>query len=283
MRRLLTIVSRKATVVTILAAAIVAVIAEIVRNTLAGAAAISSSIISILLLLGFLLVLAQLDALRSSVDQLSRKAGLSIIYYPASKEEDEESRVLHLAAKGVIERAQTGAEIFAVNSYVEVFRESNDPAMADSQRDYLRTYKRRFHQLNTYHRLIQVKNGQGGKHETNLGDRLAPAYLEHYRDMAEHAERSRDGKIKLERVSARLPTSFVVVRNGTGGEIIWQINHHDPGLGVPDAERMQGVFIVSDPDGLLVPNFIDWFKALDTEESSPVKLAHLRTSDADER
>lgn len=269
--------------VAILAAAIVAVIAEIVRNTLAGAAAISSSIISILLLLGFLLVLAQLDAVRSSVDQLSSKAGLSIVYYPASKKELEKNRVLHLAAKGVIERAPDGAEIFAVNSYVEVFRESNDPKMADSQRDYLRTYKRRFHKLSGYHRLIQVRKGQDSEDDTSLGDRLAPAYLEHYRDMAGHAERNRDGKVQLERVAARIPTSFVVVKvkNGNGGEIIWQINHHDPSLG-PVAERMQGIFIVSDPDGLLVPNFIDWFRALDTEESSPVKTAHLRTSDADE-
>lgn len=281
MRRLFTLISRRATVVAIVAAAIVAVIAEIVRNTLAGAAAISSSVISILMLLALLLVFAQLEALRTSVDQLSRKAGFSINYYPARNK--QEAGELHLAARRVIERAPSNAEIFAVNSYVEVFRESNDPAVADSQRDYLRSYKRQFHELAMYHRLIQVKNGQGGTDETNLGDRLAPAYLEHYRDMAEHAERNRDGKIKLERVAARLPTSFVVVRSGTGGEIIWQINHHDPGLGVPDAERMQGIFIVSDPDGLLVPNFVDWFMALDTEESRPVKTAHLRTLDAGER
>lgn len=272
MRRLYSLISRRATIVAI-AAAIVAVIAEIVRNTVAGAAAVSSSIIIALMLLGLMLVLGQLEALRSSVDQLTRKAGFSIVYYPASNK--QEVGDLHRAAKRVIERAPPNAEIYAVNSYVEVFRESNDPEAEESQRDYLKAYEDRFDNLAKYHRLIQVKNGRDGKARTNLGDRVAPAYLAHYLAMAGHAERTRRNAIKLEQVAARLPTSFVVVKNGGGGEIIWQMNHHDPDLG-DEAERMEGVFIVNDPDGLLVHNFIDWFNALDTGQRDAVTKEYLR-------
>jgi hypothetical protein len=268
--------------VAILAAAVVAVTAEIVRNVIAGAAAISSSIIGILLLLGLLLVLAQLNAVRSSVDQLSRKAAFSIDYYKARNA--REIRELHQAARRVIERAPPDAEIFAVNSYVEVFRESNDPAFADSQRDYLRSYEKRFDAFKRYHRLIQVNNGRTDDSKTSLGDRLAPAYLEHYRAMAGHAESNLEQKIKLWRAAALLPTSFVVVKNGNGGDIIWQMNHQDSRLGVPEAERMEGVFIVTDPDGLLVQNFIDWYIMLDASSTrTAIKTADLRTSDAAEQ
>lgn len=274
MRRLSSLLSPKATVA-VFAAAVVAVIAEIVRNTIAGAAAISTSIVSVLMLLALLLVFAQLDSLRASVDQLSRKAGFSITYYPAGDE--QKVSALHLAAKQVIERAPEKAEIYAVNSYVEVFRESNDPSAEHSQRDYLRSYETRFGKLAKYHRMIQVKNGRAGEHEPNLGDRLAPAYLAHYQAMAEYAERS--PKVRLWRVPAVLPTSFVVVKNGKGGEIIWQMNHQEPSRN-PDAERMEGIFIVSDPDGLLVDNFIHWSETLEAGERTQVETAHLRTSDA---
>lgn len=277
MRRLSSLVSPGKATVAIFAAAVVAVIAEIVRNIIAGAAAISTSIVSILMLLALLLVFAQLDSLRTSVDQLSRKAGFSITYYPAG--DQQKVSELHQAAKRVIERAPDNAEIFAVNSYVEVFRESNDPTAEKIQRDYLRSYEARFKKLAKYHRLIQVKNGHSGEDQPNLGDRLAPAYLAHYRAMAEYDEHHRSPKIKLWRVAARLPTSFVVVKNGNGGEIIWQMNHRDPALG-EDAERIEGVFIVSDPDGLLVDNFIHWFLTLDAGERSPVGTAQLRTADA---
>ncbi len=271
MRRLFTVFSRKATFVAILAAAVVAVIAEIARNIIAGTAALSSSFINIFMLIALLLVFAQLGAMRTSVEQLSRKARFAIVYYPASNK--QEVSALHLAAKQVIERAPRNAEIYAVNSYIEVFRESNDPAAEESQRDYLLAYERRFDNLAKYHRLIQLKNGQHGSDRTKLGDRLAPAYLAHYRAMADHAKRNRP--IKLERVEARLPTSFVVVKNGGGGEIIWQMNHRDPGSEDNDVERMEGVFIVNDPDGLLVHRFIDWFNALDTGWRSPVPMENL--------
>jgi hypothetical protein len=274
-RRLSSLLSPKATVA-VFAAAVVAVIAEIVRNAIAGAAAISTSIVSILMLLALLLVFAQLDALRKSVDQLSRKAGFSITYYPAGDE--QKVNALHLAAKQVIERAPDNAEIYAVNSYVEVFRESNDPSAEQSQRDYLRSYETRFGKLSKYHRMIQVKDGRSGEHEPNLGDRLAPAYLAHYRAMAEYAEHHRSPKIRLWRVPAVLPTSFVVVKNGKGGEIIWQMNHQQPSNS--DSERMEGIFIVSDPDGLLVDNFIHWSETLEAGERNPVETTHLRTSDA---
>jgi len=93
--------------------------------------------------------------------------------------------------------------------------------------------------------------------------------------MADHAGHTRRNAIKLEQVAARLPTSFVVVRNGKGGEIIWQMNHHDPAIG-DDAERMAGIFIVNDPEGLLVHNFIDWFNALDTGRRDAVTMEFLR-------
>lgn len=277
MRRLLSFISGRVAIFTVLGAVVVAVIAEIVQNSLAGAAAISSSLINVLMLLALLLVLAQLVALRSSVDQLSRKARFSMNYYPAG--DRQQIGELHLQAKRVIQRASANAEVYAVNSYVEVFKESNDPASADSQRDYLKAYENKFDKLAKYHRLIQVKNGQDGHDETNLGDLLAPAYLAHYQAMADYAERNPRRAIKLERVSARLPTSFVVVKNGHGGEIIWQINHQVPGRGDPDTERMEGVFIVSDPDGLLVHNFVDWFNALDSGRPSPVEKSHLQTSE----
>jgi hypothetical protein len=162
-----------------------------------------------------------------------------------------------------------------VNSYVEVFKESNDPEIEDSQRAYLNAYKP-FDHVAKYRRLIQVKNGQGEADGASLRDRLAPAYLEHCLDMAEYGEGHGRRHIKLERVAARLPTSFVAVKYDGGGDIIWQMNHHSPRLDAPDAERMESVFIVSDPDGVLVHYFIDWFNELDTGWRSPVDSSQLR-------
>lgn len=75
----------------------------------------------------------------------------------------------------MIQRAPNGSHIYAVNSYLEVFAESNDD---EPQRDYLREFERRFCEL-SYHRLIQLQSGDrlknGGR--KSVGHRPLAKYL----------------------------------------------------------------------------------------------------------
>lgn len=242
-----------------IAGTLVGVAAKLGWDGVVDSVAGSEVLVTMLLIVAVIIMIAMTAATSRKVDHLAEKASFSIRYLPA-KDADE----LYRRSRDVISRSGPDVEIHAVNSYVEVFKESNPATDEASQRSYLAEFEKRFRTIK-YHRLIQVKNGQLKGDGPALAELLAPAYRDHYLRMAEYAQENPGSRIKLEEVPAKLPTSFVVVKdkNSNGGRIIWQMNMHDPSADTADVERIMGVFVITDPDALLVPRFLKWFDELD--------------------
>jgi hypothetical protein len=83
-------------------------------------------------------------------------------------------------------------------------------------------------------------------------------------------------------VGAKYPISVVVLKRkntdgSSGGTIIWQINEHNSGDGVPESAHLQltGIFIVKDPRGEVVRHFVDRFRELQRRQRS-LTLEDLR-------
>jgi hypothetical protein len=114
--------------------------------------------------------------------------------------------------------------------------------------------------------------GRGGY----LASGVNEAYYAHYRAIAEYSARHQGRLVKIEEVRPAVPISFVVVANGGGGQILWQIHRHaDPADNSDDALRMLGILIVNDPDGLLVPTFMKWFNLIDRGNPNELTPAHF--------
>jgi hypothetical protein len=235
---------------------LVGIAAKLAWDGLVDKVAGSDVLVTVALIVAVVVLISMTTATTRKVDQLVEKASFSITYCSA-----ENPAALYQLSRDVINRSDPNSEIFAVNSYVEVFKDSNDPADETWQRNYLAAFEKRFETIK-YHRLIQVKNGQL---KSGLADQLAPAYRDHYKKMATFARENPGSQIKIEEAAAKLPTSFVVVKNknNNGGRIIWQMNRHDPTADSPDVEPIMGVFLITDPDALLVPRFLQWFYELD--------------------
>jgi len=63
-------------------------------------------------------------------------------------------------------------------------------------------------------------------------------------------------------------TSLTVI---PGGRLIWQMNEHlQTGAAHPDSVEITGVFIVSDPEGVMTKTFFEWFEEL--KKASPHRL-----------
>lgn len=237
---------------------LIGVAAKLAWDGLVDRVAGSDVLVLVALIIAVIVLISMTMATSRKVDQLVEKASFSITYCSA-----EDPAALYQQSRDVVIRSDPSSEIFAVNSYVEVFKDSNDGTDDPWQRSYLAAFEKRFETIK-YHRLIQVKNGQL---KSGLADLLAPAYRDHYVNMAKFAKENPGSQIKIEEAPAKLPTSFVVVKdkNGKGGSIIWQMNRHDPSADSPDVEPIMGVFLITDPDGLLVPRFLTWFRELDRD------------------
>ncbi|MEU7694043.1 hypothetical protein OHB01_32770 [Microbispora hainanensis] len=212
------------------------------------------------------------DAVHSLTNGESR---LKATYYKADRAEDIER--LHRDAGEVIRRAPRGAQIYAVNSYVEVFKASNDPRWTHIQRAYLSEFERRFGEV-TYHRIIQ-SDGNGDRSPGHLAEQLTPAYLHHYRSIARHSAKWGAQRLRVAEVRATLPTSFVLVKHEDGGSIIWQIHKHAPNLRDQDAVQIMGIFIITDPEGLFVRHFMSWFRDMDHRQLRTLTETDLQPPD----
>jgi hypothetical protein len=243
------------------AGTLVAVAAKLTWDGVVDGVAGSTVWVTVLLIVAVVLLISTTVATSNKVDHLAEKASFSIRYCSA-----DNPAVLYALTREVIAQAGPDAEVFAINSYVEVFKDSNDPEQERLQRNYLAAFEKKFETIK-YHRLIQVKGGQRTNGGVRLADLLAPAYLDHYRRMAGYAEEHPRSRIQIEEVTAKLPTSFVVVKdeNRNGGRIIWQMNKHDPKAESAEIEPIMGAFVINDPDGLLVPRFLEWFYEVDQD------------------
>jgi hypothetical protein len=251
-----------------------AVLGNLLQGRAAEALAADTTYLLMILLTAVIIVITMQVRVLTGVEQIRKRKVLSIDYYPGTTA--CELLELHRQAARVVREAPDDAEIYAVNSYVEVFAGPVAPAVQQAQRDYLREFEHKF-RTTSYHRLIQLSNNElahgNGRPLSHL---IAPAYLEHYRKIAEYAHDHPQRPIKIEEVEARLPTSFVLIRKGNAGQIIWQMNQHAPGNGQPDALTINGVFIITDPDGAIVRSFMHWFQLLDRGHAYPLTKMDLR-------
>ncbi|WP_405084906.1 hypothetical protein [Microbispora sp. NBC_01389] len=214
--------------------------------------------------------------LQEAVNSLANgESLLKATYYKADRAEDVER--LHRDAGEVIRMAPRGAHIYAVNSYVEVFKASNEPRWAHIQRAYLSEFERRFGEV-TYHRIIQ-SDGNGDRSPGHLAEQLAPAYLHHYRSIARHSSKWGAQRLRVAEVRATLPTSFVLVKHEDGGSIIWQIHKHAPRLRDEDAVQIMGIFIITDPEGIFVRHFMSWFRDMDHQQLRTLTESDLQPPD----
>jgi len=281
---------------------LIAVVAELLRNIFSPVASRYISVINIVLLVVAAMILFllldlreqvervqdrtgeiattdQVEVLRTSIERLNKHIGFAIEYYRCGgrgSDAIEKFRKLHDAAGAVIREAPDRAQIFAVNSYVEVFAESNTEEGEQIQRNYLKEFIDRTDCR--YHRLLQLKNGRSaGSRQPPLSELITPAYLDHYREMADRMVSRPHMPIMIGEVSAKLPTSFVVVKdaNSSSGKIIWQINQHATHAHDPDAEEMMGIFVITDPQGILIPRFVNWFEMLERTGKRPLQPQNL--------
>lgn len=235
---------------------------------------------------------AKIDVLQrttdSSFEEFRGRVGTSIKYYPARRgptaDHLEQARKLYQEAGKVIDSAKEGDEIYAVNSFVEIFHQIPQPEVEPLQRAYLKRIEQCIARRVKYHRLIQLESLDALDGDRPLlASRLDPSYLEHYRWVVEQRVDAPGNLVGLNAVAAKYPISFVVLKrkegNGNaGGSIIWQINEHIQRDGQPEAAHLQltGIFIIKNPQGDVVASFLDWYEKCN-EGRRPLTARHLST------
>lgn len=237
---------------------------------------------------------AELRALREhldeSFDEFRDRTGAYIKYLPARRGPEshhlQQAEALYRKAGEVIDKAQEGDEILAVNSFVEVFHQRSDPAVERLQEEYLQRIENRFLGGVSYHRLIQLPSLDVlDRPAVFLADSVEPSYLRHYRRIIGLKTDAPGQGVSLDAVTAKYPMSFVVVKRknterNTGGTIILQVNEHIPVNGIPETAHFQltGIHIIEDTKGDVVNHYLDWFKELQHAQR-PLVLDDLRSRD----
>lgn len=208
-----------------------------------------------LVCLGFFLILFSHTVGR--IENLYKTRRLSIRYIPIDGRDGKELYVE--AAKFIEEAKEDGTgQIFAVNSFLEVFKESEDEAREEYRKMYLSTIERKIGKVD-YHRVIQVKYSD--EENINIADRISKNYADHYKHIIEARANSKNNKItRIDVAPALYPESFVVISNqNQTNYLIWQISKHVPNPDKIEAVKLTGVFLIVDPDEQIVKYFKDWF------------------------
>ncbi|MGW0632740.1 hypothetical protein [Streptomyces sp. NPDC002758] len=220
------------------------------------------------------------------------RAGTSIQYktarYGQADEHPKQARELYEAAGKVIDSARPGDEIYAVNSFLEVFQQDSNPEIEQLQTQYLKRIEQSVRRRVRYHRLIQLESLEDLEPDRpSLSKSIEPSYLDHYRWMVGQRSDAAGNLVDMDAVPARYPISFVVLKrkgaNGeTGGSIIWQIDEHIQRNGHAEAarQRIAGIFVIKNPQGDLVKCFLDWFTQCN-RSAVPLTLFHLRSEVGD--
>lgn len=227
-----------------------------------------------------------------SFDEFRARVGSFTTYFPArhGPVEDHYTQAAHLyeEAGKVIDSAQEGDEIYAVNSFVEIFHQDPDPEIERLQDEYLGRIEQCLDRRVKYHRLIQLESLDSLNNPSNLlSNWVEESYLHHYRRSVARRSNAPGNLVDLDAVPAKYPISFVVLKrkagNGaTGGSIIWQINEHVQRNGQLEAAHLQltGIFIIRNPQGDLADRFLDWFRQCN-RNGVQLTLHHLRDRNGD--
>jgi uncharacterized protein len=245
-------------------------------------------IAAILLVLALAIYLQR--RIESRIEDLHRRQRLSVEYFTGGR--GASGQALYRAAAALIDKAEgPDCEIMAVNSFVEVFADSTDPAEESDRTSYLRTIESKFGKIN-YHRILQLNaRDRDALSRIRIGDVISKNYGEHYESIVEYVNKSRPGvgtrvTTLLDAVPAKYPTSFVLIKTPEGSHLIWQMNEHVPHS--PNASnhpieeekvRLAGVFIISDPDEQITQYFEQWFKELaNSMQRTPITPDQLKRS-----
>jgi hypothetical protein len=160
---------------------------------------------------------------------------------------------------------------------VEIGGQPGDDHVEKESRRYLATLDKKLG-LVRYHRIIQLAEQDLARLPNgSIGDLIAPNYCDHYRNIVKNGDHSPGRRAAIvDAVRAKYPISFVVIQNPRdgdfGGQLIWQMNEHVHGdAGHHDSVQITGVFIVKDPEGIMLRTFVEWFEEL--QKASPHRLS----------
>jgi len=235
----------------------------------------SSSIIWLVgtVLIVLVITIGILSNIYNNVDTLANRIGLSIEYYrldpgPHSTKRHQQAEELYAACSRVINSATegVGSRIDAVNSFVEIGQQPGDLHVEAASRRYLATLDRKIGRV-PYWRIIQLVDDDLARLPAgSIGDLIADNYREHYQNIARAGENSHGEKpATVDAVRAKYPISFVLVHDASdrefGGRLIWQMHEHVYS-GRSDSVQLTGVFIIKDPEGVMVQTFIEWLDEL---------------------
>jgi hypothetical protein len=180
-----------------------------------------------------------------------------------------------------------GSRILAVNSIVEIGNQAGGGQAEAASRNYLATLDRQIGRI-PYQRVVQLNDEDLARLPNgSIGGLITANYREHYQHIANAGENSRGQKLAtVDAVRAKYPVSFVILHDANddhfGGRLIWQMHEH-----VYDSKeqtgsvQLTGVFIIRDPDGIIVPTFMEWFDELtQSKDRWPLRSQNLMMESA---
>jgi hypothetical protein len=219
------------------------------------------------------------------VDDLHRKNRIRIQYY-SSSDLSGADRIYHEPRKLIEQIPEDGtSKIIAVNSFVEIFQESDDPKAEEFRSTYFRAIEKKLGKVD-YHRILQLnypiyqstQNINQIKNDV-FTNRIAKNYKEHFAKIIEFRDSGKfQSEIRLDRVNAKYPMAFIIIENKEGTNyLLWQINEHiNTSNGLSNAFKLTGVFLIEDPDQQIIRHFKAWFNQLiNSDTLRPIQLTDL--------
>jgi hypothetical protein len=228
-----------------------------------------------IILFCFATICSMLYHILQRLEELNEKTRLTIQFF--SVDEYEEEKIYEEGRKIIEKTREDGkAKIIAVNSFVELFQDSEKQKDKTQRQSYFRALEKKIRYAD-YYRILQLEKKDM---DIKIGDWVSLSYKEHFRKMA--MRRDKDIKhrreIRLDAVPAKYPTTFIMIDNQEGGSyLIWQINEHVYSNDrVTKTVKMQGSFIITDPDQQIIKHFRAWFNKLqNSHELRPIKTEEL--------
>jgi hypothetical protein len=274
--------------VTVLAAVIGQALIELGIHIFGGKTSSSETWLIGLTLIVLVIATGMLSNLYKSVAELKSRAGLSVTYYRLdpglnSSERNRQATELYAACRREIDSVieDGNSRIQAVNSFVEIGGKPEDSYVEAESRRYLKTLEKKLG-IVSYHRIIQLADYDLRRlPEGSIGDLIAPNYRDHYRAIVKAGGNSPGRRAAIvDAVRAKYPISFVVIQNSQdgeyGGRLIWQMNEHlQTHATHPDSVQLTGVFIIHDPEGIMIKTFIEWFEELKSSYPHRLTLHNL--------
>lgn len=221
------------------------------------------------------ITVGMLSNIYNRTDDLANRLGLSIEYFrldpgPHSAKRDQQAQELYAACIRLINSLsdRPGSQIIAVNSFVEIGNQPGDSHVEAASRRYLAALDSKVGRI-PYQRVVQLSDEDLARLPNgSIGDLIAANYRQHYQNIVSAGDNSHGQKpATVDAVRAKYPISFVVLHdagdNESGGRLIWQMHEHVYDSKSHDSSmQLTGVFIIRDPEGVIVQTFMEWFGEL---------------------